>query len=124
MTEDYRLTGISKEEPDRAKQFYRHSMIFVQDTHPVFDPDGKKGPKRRHGRLIHSPSSNMQEMLHYHHDKVVETLLELTDNWRTSQMGEANGGRLSLDPVVEADLQIQLDEMDVSRDPPQGGRYF
>lgn len=124
VTEDYRLTGISKDEPDRAKHFYKHSKIFVSDTHPCFDPDAKRGPKRRHGQLIQSPEGNMQEMLHHHHGEVVATLLKLTEGWRQGQTHETNGDRATLDPAVEADLRQELDEMDVTRDTPQGGRYY
>lgn len=100
-------------------------MIFVSQHHPAFDP-GRKPARKRYGRLIQSPEERLQEIMDYHQSEVKERLLDLTESWRDRQSIIPEGAMLNgtLDSDTERELRDELDEMDVSHDYADGGKYY
>lgn len=74
---------------------------------------------------------NLQEMLQNHKQSVADTILKMTEDWRQDPLRnrdpndplELAKSRL-LDSVMESDISHDLDEINVSRDHPGGGRYY
>lgn len=51
-------------------------MIFVQNSHYMFDPNRVHKKRKKWGRLIQSNKDKLEDMLSYHKDAVYEYLLE------------------------------------------------
>ncbi|KAF2878298.1 putative histone deacetylase [Massariosphaeria phaeospora] len=60
---------------DIVPWYYAHSMIFVQQSHHVWDRSGHKKIRRKYGRLIQSSKDPMNDMLLEHQEEVREYLL-------------------------------------------------
>ena len=60
--------------------YYDTSMVFTAQNHHIWDINQRK-PKKRFGTLIHSPHEDLQQMLAYHKEEIIEKMLVATDGW-------------------------------------------
>ncbi|KAF7846549.1 hypothetical protein BT93_L4171 [Corymbia citriodora subsp. variegata] len=85
---------------DFLDRWYRDiSMIFVAENHFIWEKAKTKAPSKRWGTLVQSPHSEIQEMLSYHKDRVEESMLELTEDWRARRISSASADELAQSPM-------------------------
>jgi len=69
-----------------AERWYRQaSSIFVAKDHYIWQRSKHKAPSKRWGNVVQSPNNETQEMLKTHRHRVFEEILDLTEDWRSSQ---------------------------------------
>ncbi|KAI4908918.1 hypothetical protein J4E90_008656 [Alternaria incomplexa] len=56
--------------------YYSHSMIFVKNSHFVWNPSRQRKMRKKLGNLIQSPKDSLDDMLEQHLDEVQSLLLE------------------------------------------------
>jgi histone deacetylase 6 len=56
--------------------YYSHSMIFVKNSHFVWNPSRQRKMRKKLGNLIQSPKDGLDDMLEQHLEEVQNLLLE------------------------------------------------
>ncbi|KAI9655211.1 MAG: Histone deacetylase hda1 [Alyxoria varia] len=117
----------SVEDPDRdeiAKIYYRKSTIYLSTLHPALSPNNPRRLRRRHGSIVHSPRSTLQEMLLEHREDVTEKMLQATVDWRrerdVQRAGEAEREDEEMAGVMEDKMDV-LDDDDGDGDDEDDG---
>jgi len=74
--------------------YYRNSMVYVAQSHHIWEYTEKKKPKKRFGNLVKSENDDMQGMLAHHKDEIVEMMKEATGGWEepAEDSGEKQNG--------------------------------
>ncbi|KAI9713671.1 MAG: Histone deacetylase hda1 [Chrysothrix sp. TS-e1954] len=92
------LNGVMNEDdPSIAKTYKSNSMIFAADDHDAYMLAIKL--KRKHGNVIRSPYTNVQQMLKEHMDEVTSRLLEIRREW-TVQVADDDDVPMVRDNVI------------------------
>lgn len=68
-----------------AQWYWTNSLVFVAQDHNYFASDLARKPKKRFGRILQSQADSISDMLLEHREKVFESLLEETEEWRSNQ---------------------------------------
>ncbi|KAJ5563097.1 Histone deacetylase HdaA [Penicillium sp. DV-2018c] len=61
-----------------SKWYRENSLVFVSNTHGVWDVDRK--PSKRYGHLVRSPRTELNDMLAQHKEEVCEWISDRADN--------------------------------------------
>ncbi|KAF2710887.1 putative histone deacetylase [Pleomassaria siparia CBS 279.74] len=73
---DCAINSIKKPTDDHiGTWYYAHSLIFVQDTHLVWDPTRNRKVRKKYGNLQKSSKNKVNEMLIEHKEEVLGLLL-------------------------------------------------
>ncbi|KAL6708309.1 Histone deacetylase hda1 [Coniothyrium glycines] len=83
---DSTIQSIKRATDDNISSWYHdHSMIFVKNSHFVWDPSRQRKLRKKLGRLVQSPKETLDDMLEEHLEDVQNLLLE-----RKSELGESD----------------------------------
>lgn len=84
---DNTLQAVKKQTDDGliSDWYRRHSLIFVSESHAVWDPNRQRKVSKKYGTLVKSAESNIDRMLLEHKTQVFAHLENLTAAWREEQ---------------------------------------
>lgn len=65
--------------------YYRTSLIWLSNEHSFWDSDFAQKPKKKFGRVTKTDGEHISDMLVEQKDKVMQTLIGDTEEWRTGK---------------------------------------
>ncbi|OCK79599.1 hypothetical protein K432DRAFT_63137 [Lepidopterella palustris CBS 459.81] len=88
--------------------YHQHSLVFVANNHLAWDPSRTRKLRKKYGKLVRSPHTNLNEMLAEHKSEVTRLLLEDTEGWRKEQAQHNSTKRSAANS-----FSLRLDERDM-----------